>query len=246
MTDRHPYLHALERPDSPAQIVAATGEVLTYRDLDERSNQAAHLFRQLGLASGDSIALLMDNSPRFLELCWGAQRSGLYYTPISWYLTPSEVDYIARDCGAKVLLISGRFCEQATALIPELPDVVMLSVDQEITGIDSYEARADQMPRTPIADQSAGIDMLYTSGTTGRPKGVRSHLTSTRIEDAPGGYAFHERAGFHNQMVYYGAALYTTPHPSTRRWRSRHLAGRLCSPITSTRTERSRLSTDTT
>jgi long-chain acyl-CoA synthetase len=205
MTDRHPYLHALERPGSPAQITASTGEVLTYRELDARSNQVAHLFRTLGLASGDSVALLMDNSPHFLELCWGAQRSGLYYTPISWYLTPSEVSYIAKDCEAKVLLIAGRFQEQAHALVRQLPDVIMLSVDQDIDGIERYEACAGQMPSTPIADECAGIDMLYTSGTTGRPKGVRSHLTSTRIEEAPGGYAFHERAGFHNRMVYYGA-----------------------------------------
>src|SRR5271154_7249496 len=86
--------------------MAATGETLSYRELDDRSNQGAQLFRKLGLKTGDGIAIFMENNIRFLEIAWAAQRSGLYYTCISSRLTTGEVDYIVRDCGAKVFIAS--------------------------------------------------------------------------------------------------------------------------------------------
>src|ERR1700744_531681 len=100
----HPSAHARNMPDKPAIIMASTGETLTFRQLDERSNQGAQFFRSLGLKLGDSVAIFMENNVRFLEICWAAQRSGLYYTCISSRLTASEVEYIAKDCGAKVFI----------------------------------------------------------------------------------------------------------------------------------------------
>ena len=76
----HPSIHAQTHPDKPAYIMAATGETVTYRQLDEQSNRIAQLFRSLGLKAGDHIALFLENNARFFEICWGAQRSGLIYT----------------------------------------------------------------------------------------------------------------------------------------------------------------------
>src|SRR5438270_11947705 len=81
--DMHPSIHARKHPDKPAYIMAATGEAVSYRQLDEQSNRIAQLFRSHGLRPGDHIALFLDNNPRFFEICWGAQRSGLIYTAIS-------------------------------------------------------------------------------------------------------------------------------------------------------------------
>ena len=119
----HPFQHAQTHPDRAAYIMAGTGETVTYKQLDERSNQGAHLFRSLGLQPGDVIAIFMDNSPRYFEIAWAAQRSGLYYTCISSKLTTSEVEYIVRDCAAKVFITSstvGAIADEAPAVIGDL------------------------------------------------------------------------------------------------------------------------------
>ncbi|RYE36057.1 MAG: acyl-CoA synthetase, partial [Hyphomicrobiales bacterium] len=110
----HPSVHAQMTPDKPAYVMAGSGESLTYRELDDRSNQAAQLFRSLGVQRGDHIALLMENCPAFMEICWAAQRSGIYFTPISRYLTRDEIGYIVQDCGAKVFITSPQ-CHDAIA-----------------------------------------------------------------------------------------------------------------------------------
>src|SRR5262249_56911978 len=104
-------------PDKIAYRMAATGKSITYRELDELSNQGAHLFRSLGLKAGDHIALLMENRLAFMEICWAAQRSGLYYTAISRYLTQDEIAYIVRDCGAKVFITTPKCYEQVKGLV---------------------------------------------------------------------------------------------------------------------------------
>ena len=101
----HPFHHAQTTPDKPAYIMADTGETVTYRQLDDRSNQVAQMLRAYGLKAGDHIAILLENHPRFFELCWGAQRAGIIYTAISTRLTVSEAAYIVQDCGAKVLVM---------------------------------------------------------------------------------------------------------------------------------------------
>ncbi len=102
----HPSIHAQTNPDKVAYQMAGSGEALTYRQLDERSNQGAHLLRALGLHAGEHVALLLENSLAFMEIVWAAQRAGLYYTAISRYLTPGEIAYIVQDCGAKVFIVS--------------------------------------------------------------------------------------------------------------------------------------------
>src|SRR5690349_21054974 len=102
----HPGAHAQTSPDKPAFRLARSGEVVTYKQLDERSNQVARLLRARGLKPGDVIGIFMENNARYLEIAWGAQRSGLYYTAISSRLTAPEVEYIVNDSGASVLFTS--------------------------------------------------------------------------------------------------------------------------------------------
>ena len=169
----HPYIHARNTPDKPAYIMAGSGETVTYRQLDDQSNRIAQLFRSLGLKAGDHVALFLENHPRYFEICWGAQRSGLIYTAISSRLTAEEVDYIVGDCGAKLFITSKYLAEKAAELAPLLKGIAnRFMIDGTIAGYGSWEAAVAGFPATPIADQTAGHDMLYSSGTTGRPKGV--------------------------------------------------------------------------
>jgi acyl-CoA synthetase (AMP-forming)/AMP-acid ligase II len=180
----HPTVIAQRTPDKPAIIMANTGETVSFRQLEDRSNQGAQLFRKLGLKPGDGIAIFMENNIRFLEICWAAQRSGLYFTAISSRLTAGEVEYIVKDASAKAL-ITGKALEKVAAEVaPLVPGVKLLMVGGTIPGYASYENEAAKMPAEPIADQTAGAAMLYSSGTTGRPKGVRQPLPGTPI-DAP-------------------------------------------------------------
>ena len=169
----HPYIHARKFPDKPAYLMAGSGEIVTYGQLDRQSNRTAQLFRSLGLQAGDHVAIFMENNARFFEICWGAQRSGLIYTAISSRLTAPEVDYIVGDCGAKLFVTSKHLAERAAELRPLMGNAPhRFMVDGTIDGYASWEEAVARQPATPIADQTQGHDMLYSSGTTGRPKGV--------------------------------------------------------------------------
>ena len=169
----HPYHHARTHPDKPAYIMAGSGETVTYRQLDAQSNRIAQLFRSLGLKAGDHVAIFLENNPRFFEICWGAQRSGLIYTAISSRLTAAEVDYIVNDCGARLFVTSKYLADKAAELSPLMKGVThRYMIGGTIEGYASWEDAAARHPATPVADETAGHDMLYSSGTTGRPKGV--------------------------------------------------------------------------
>ncbi|MET0273046.1 MAG: acyl-CoA synthetase [Phenylobacterium sp.] len=181
----HPSHHAKTHPDRAAYIMAYSGETVTYGELDARSNQGAHLFRSLGLRAGDSVAFFIDNHPRYYELLWAAQRSGLRFTCLSSKLTSGEVEYIVKDCEAKVFVAAKALSEVALAVAPALSGVALYMVGGEAGPYKSLEdARASQ-PTTPIADESAGRAMLYSSGTTGRPKGVKRAGVVDPAIDAP-------------------------------------------------------------
>jgi long-chain acyl-CoA synthetase len=192
----HPFHHAKADPQKPAYIMAASGETITYGELEARSNQGAHLFRALGLKAGDGIALFLDNGPRYYELLWAAQRSGLRFTCISSKLTAGEVEYIVKDSDSQVLIVSKSLAEVAQKAAPLLPDVRLYMVDGAEPPFESFEAARAPMPETPIPDESAGSAMLYSSGTTGRPKGVKRAAPADPRIDAP------------NPLAMLGAALY--------------------------------------
>ena len=207
-TEAHPTHHAATSPDKPAYIMANSGKVITYRELDEGSNQIAHLFRALGLKTGDGIALFMENTPEFLQIAWAAQRSGLYFTAISSRLTASEVEYIVKDAKAKILFAAHGLTEVAHQVPALCSGTSFISVGGEIDGYKNFAALVKEQPTTPIPDQVAGTDMLYSSGTTGKPKGVRRALPDTPF-DAPDAVA-----GL--MMLLYSAnpdMIYLTPAP---------------------------------
>jgi len=178
----HPANIAAETPDKPAIIMAKTGETISYAELDARSNQGAQLFRKSGLKVGDVVAVFMSNNARFLDICWAAQRAGLYYTCISTRLTAGEVEYIVKDSGAKVLIASHDLATTAAEVAPLIAGVKLLMAGGVIDGYARYEDAAGAMPASRIADETAGTDMLYSSGTTGRPKGVRVPLKNAPID----------------------------------------------------------------
>ncbi|MFT7133170.1 MAG: long-chain acyl-CoA synthetase [Cyclobacteriaceae bacterium] len=173
----HPGVLAKANPEKPAYIMAETGEVITRQTLEQTSNQAARLFRHLGLVRGDHIAIMMENHPRYLQICLAASRAGLYFTCISYRLQEEEVKYIVTDCTARVFITTRAqqpVVERLLETVPGIEQCYML--DGTIPGFDSWEEATAAMPVTPIEDESLGISMLYSSGTTGRPKGVLKPL----------------------------------------------------------------------
>ncbi len=169
----HPSVHAATHPEKAAIIVAETGAVTTYKQLDEASNRVAQFFRSRGLQHEDVVAFMLENTPEYFSLTWGAQRSGLRYVCISSRLTQDETDYILENSGAKLLVVSGSLSAAAQALTTQIE---RYALDGSIPGYGNWETALAAMPATPVADQRAGVDMLYSSGTTGRPKGVRIPL----------------------------------------------------------------------
>jgi long-chain acyl-CoA synthetase len=172
----HPRPFAFSDPDRPAIILPATGQTVSYSQLESAANRGAHLLRALGCVRGDVIALLMDNEAAIFELSWAAQRVGLYLTSLSTKLSAADIAYILRDSGARILVASDRLAPLAQAALPEANGVQGYLVDSAIGPLKNWATSAARYPETPIPDESAGTDMLYSSGTTGRPKGVKPPL----------------------------------------------------------------------
>jgi len=169
----YPGAHAANRPDHPAIVMAGTGETITYAQLDEHANRVSNLLRDIGLQPGDHIAFCLENNANFLALCWGATYAGLVYTAMSSRLTTDEMAYIIDNCGARVFITSPYKAEQAAELLDQMPGVELrLAMGGAVDGYDSYDEAVANASPTPLENRIAGRDMLYSSGTTGRPKGV--------------------------------------------------------------------------
>ena len=165
--------HARLTPSKSAIISGETGQSVSYGELDARSNRLAQYLHARGLRRGDRIAVLMENNLRFMEPVWAGFRSGFYVTPVNRHLPPDEAAYILKDCGARVLITSYAMRDTAAALLALLPDCeVRLMLDGVIAGYDPYEDALASAIAAPLAAEWMGDAMLYSSGTTGRPKGI--------------------------------------------------------------------------
>lgn len=172
------------KPDAPAVLMAGSGEVVTFRQLEDRSNRAAQLFRHLGLRRGDRIAWMVENSAFFFELLWGAYRSGLIYVPVSTHLSADDTAYVLNDSDAKVFVTTGNYEELAAKSIDQTPSLEhRLIFRGSAPGFADWEDAVASMPEGPVKDQAAGVDMNYSSGTTGKPKGVERQPPNFRYGD---------------------------------------------------------------
>ena len=174
--------HAAATPDTPALIMAGSGETVSFAALEARANQVAHLIRANGVKAGDAVAIFCDNRREFFDFIWGAQRCGIYFACISTRLTAPEVAYILKDCGAKLVLASASLEPVASAAAEEAGVAARFMVGGASVGWADFNAALDGLPTTMIADASAGADMLYSSGTTGKPKGVKTPLVGAPVD----------------------------------------------------------------
>jgi long-chain acyl-CoA synthetase len=181
-----PGTFAAATPDHPAVIMAGTGETLTYAELDERATRLANVLGSLGLQAGDHVAFCIENQVRYMEVAWGCHYAGLYYTATSTRLTPGELSYILGDCGAKVFIASHALAELAAATVVDTPGVEhRLMLDGTVEGFTAYEDALASASTEPALDRQEGIDMLYSSGTTGLPKGVQVPLPGAPLGTKP-------------------------------------------------------------
>jgi long-chain acyl-CoA synthetase len=183
----YPRVHAATSPDKAALIMATSGEVVTYRELDDRSCRLARLLWGAGLRAGDHVAIFMENHPRYFEVAWAALRSGLYLTPVSSYLTADEAAYVVNDCQARALVTSAAHREVAERIVPDTPGVeVRLMVGTTSgapVGHEPYDDAIGRYPSAPLDDEPLGDLMFYSSGTTGRPKGIKRPLTGRNARE---------------------------------------------------------------
>ena len=178
-----PRTFAEKMPDHPAIIMAESGEIITYLQLEEEANKLAHYFRDIGLVSGDHISLYLENDPYYLIASWAAIRAGLVYTCISVHLSVSDVEYILNNSESLGVITSKLQSEKIAQIVDNIPDVKhRLMLNGTIDGFDSLEEKVKNRPITPITDEIEGTQMLYSSGTTGRPKGIlRERLEAKQI-----------------------------------------------------------------
>ncbi len=205
----HPGVFAAREPERPAVIMGTAGTVVTYAELEARSNKVAWLARRSGLQPGGGLAAIAENRPELLDLAWGAQRSGLQFTAVNWHLTADEAAYVVGDSGARLVVVSGQLADLAAQLGPVLePGVRRLMIGGTIPGWESYEAAAGALPETPIPDECEGDIMLYSSGTTGRPKGIKRPVRGTPLGEHPDipGHWLRELLGMAEGDVYLSPA----------------------------------------
>lgn len=170
----HLVAHARVDPDKPAVIMAGSGRARSYAEIDDASVRLARHLRARGLRTGDHLAVLVDNEPAFFDVVWSAMRAGLYVTPINWHLAAAEAGYIVGDCDATTLVASARLADVIADVAPE--DLAAVTTRISVGGpLDGFEDLQDLLAGTEpgaVPDEHDGGWMFYSSGTTGRPKGI--------------------------------------------------------------------------
>lgn len=171
--------YAALHPDRPAFVMASTGESVSLSEFEARANRLAHLLYAHGLRPLDHYSVFMENNDRYLESCGAGERSGHYYTCINSYLTPEEMAYIVDNSDSQVVITSAAKYDTVAAALPDCPAVTLVLVvggaDAGIAldeRIQDFETATAHHPSTPIEHERLGTPMLYSSGTTGRPKGI--------------------------------------------------------------------------
>ncbi|GAA1097737.1 acyl-CoA synthetase [Tsukamurella spumae] len=198
-------------PDKPAAIDADTGDTLTYARLNDESTRLAHHLHALGLRRGDTIAIVASNDLRIFCAYLAAIRSGLYVAAVNHHLTAGEVNYILEDCDARALF-AGADVAEAVSQARELPGLAgaghAIAWGGAIAGFADYDEVLAAADATPLTDQPRGIDMLYSSGTTGRPKGIRIPLPEGQVDEIPDAYTaiFAPTYGMDEHTVYLSPA----------------------------------------
>ena len=203
----YPGLTAKRRPDHPATIMAGTGETVTHAALDAGSNRIAHYLYDQGLRPGDHIAVLMENVPQFFTVMWAALRSGLYVTPVNRYLPPADVAYILEDSGAQAVITSPGKAQTIQQLGDRAPGCPMrLCLGGPADGLVDLDRELESYPATPLADEPLGSFMFYSSGTTGRPKGIKRAMPGTSASEGAAMTASIQAYGFTEDTVYLSPA----------------------------------------
>jgi fatty-acyl-CoA synthase len=205
---------ALATPDKPAIVMHPSGTVVTFGELEARANRLAHHFRQAGLVEGDAVAILLENNEHMHAVMWAARRSGLYYVPINTHLTAAEAAYIIGNSNANAIVGSvalvATLAELGEHLIDGLPDLLLIA-DGDLDGWQRYPEAVAGHPDTPIADEIEGDLLQYSSGTTGRPKGIKRELPHVPPSESPGLMAALIDFWMHPEAVYLSPApLYHT------------------------------------
>ena len=172
-------------PDKPAFIMGASGEVVTFAELDAKANQIAQLLRASGIQTGQHIAMMLKNCREFIEVVFGCSRAGVVFTPISTHLKKEETAYIINNCNARLFIASASLASVATEAAEHAPELLRkFIVGGEIAGFEDWQSAVASQPSDEISDQSLGVPMLYSSGTTGKPKGIFRAPQNTDL-DAP-------------------------------------------------------------
>jgi fatty-acyl-CoA synthase len=205
----HPIAHAQSRPDQPAVIVAETGDQITFGEMDAQANQFAHLLRAHGFAPDDAFGVLLENRIEFFPMIWGSQRIGTMMVPISSRLTAPEISYILKDSQSKLLITSTHFAEVLDGIREACPDLPILVMDGDED--ESYAKAVSAQSVEAPADQTAGLTMLYSSGTTGHPKGIRP--APPEDPDPQAIVPFLGLATMGAQMPADGSMVYLSPAP---------------------------------